>query len=265
MRFVLLSIQMLLLSVPLWAADPLSGYLDAVSLQKLRAGASLTESIPTDGTLSLLPPAARGDGIAVNVKEVRPTMGVEMLRIIRGSIGPLDTPAGQLAIYNALHAVSTMQGITYYSVTHGKVQMLFTQSYAVSDARGLQRIADPLFTEIPAEDVLFTFQEDSSFGKNSYQQIFWPRPGHLEVKTENLSVISFLGVPVVRPRNLVIHAALIPVGGELLFYGCTYIHTTLPVGDRRSRDESLRNRLTAITDWLQSRLSAAPLPAARAP
>ena len=260
MRFVLLAIQMLLLSVPLWAADPLSGYVDAVSLQKLRAGASVSASIASDGTLTLLPPAARGDRIAGDVKEVRPTMGVEMLRIIGGSTGPLDTPAGLLEIYNALHAVSTMQGITYYSVTRGKVQVLFTQSYAVTDAQRLQRIADPLFTEVPAEDVLFTFQEDNSFGKNAYQESFWLRPDHLEVKIENLSTISFLLVPIVHPRNLVIHAALIPVGRDLIFYGCAYIHTTLHVGDRRSKDDSLRNRLTAIADWLESRLSGARAP-----
>jgi hypothetical protein len=260
MRFVLLAIQMLLLSFPLRAADPLSGYVDAVSLQKLRAGASVSASIPSEGTLTLLPPAARGDRIAVDVKEVRPTMGVEMLRIIGGSTGPLDTPAGLLEIYNALHAVSTMQGITYYSVTRGKVQVLFTQSYAVTDTRRLQRIADPIFTEIPAEDVLFTFQEDNSFGGNTYQESFWLRPDHLELKIENISMISFMLVPLVHPRNLVIHASLIPVGSDLIFYGCAYIHTSLHMGDRQSRDESLRNRLLAIADWLKSRLSAARAP-----
>jgi hypothetical protein len=260
MRFVLLAIQMLLLSVPLWAADPLSGFVEDASLLKLRAGDSLSVSIPSDGTLTLLPPAARGDRIAGNVKEVQPTMGVEMMRIIGGSHGALDTPAGLLEIYNALHAVSTMKGITYYSVTHRKVQVLFTQSYAVTDAERLERISDPLFTEIPAENVLFTFQEDGSFGKNAYQNSFWPRPDHLEVLIENISTISFLLVPIVRPRNLVIHAALFPVGRDLLFYGCAYIHTSLNPGDRHSRDESLRNRLAAIAEWLKSRLSLPPAP-----
>jgi hypothetical protein len=170
----------------------------------------------------------------------------------------MDTPQGWLKIYNTLHAVSTMRGITYYSVSRGKVEVLFSKSYAISSASSPTRIEDPVFTEIPADDVLYTWQEDRSFGGIPYQESFRYRSDHLVAKIENLSTISVFILPLATPHNLVSYVAVIPVDKDLLFYGVACLRTSMPIGDRHSREESLSNRLLAMADWLKARLSHAP-------
>ena len=134
------------------------------------------------------------------------------------------------------------------------MQVLFSQSYAVSSQKSAARIPDPVFTEIPADDVLLTFQEDRSFGRNVYQESFAYRTNHLLVRIENLSTISLFLFPLIQPRNLVSEVLLIPAGRDILFYGVAYSRTAVPVGDRHSREESLTNRLIAVAGWLKAKL-----------
>lgn len=260
MRLVLLAIQMLVLVLPAIAEDPLARYVDPASVEKLRAGGFVRASVAPDSLPALIPAVSSRPDIASDVSALHPTVAVEILKLIPGSGESADSGARWLRIYNALHSVSTMKGITYYSVTRGRDQVLFTQSYAVSPGSNPKRIDDPVFETIPPDDVLLTFQEDNSFGKNSYQESFRYRADHLVVKIENLTTISFLFVPLVSPRNLVSQVVLVPAGPDLLFYGLAYSKSQVPVGDRRSREDSLANRLAAVAAWLKSRLSAGGTP-----
>ena len=257
MRLVLLAIQMLILLVPVAADDPFQGYLDSSSLEKLRAGRTVSASIASDGRLTLAPSIASRDAIAADVKGRKPSLGVEILRIMTGLPQAMDTREGWLLLFNSLHAVSTMKGIPYYSVTRSSTHPLFSESYAVDPVSRKDRIADPVFTDIPAADLFFTFQEDGTFGKNLYEESFSYQTDHLVVRIENLSTISFLFIPLIQPRNLVSEVALIPNGTELVFYGVSYLTTSFPTGDRHSREESLSNRLVAMANWLKTRLEAA--------
>jgi hypothetical protein len=260
MRFILLAILMGLSALPAMADDPLARFVDAESLRKLRSGATITSSVPSEGALKLVPAIGTRDSIAADISALRPTVGVELLRLIPDMAEQMDSPEGWLKIYNTMHAVSSMRGITYYSVSRGKVEVLFSQSYAVSSAGSSTRIADPVFTEIPENDLLNTWQEDRSFGGIPYQESFRFRTDHLVAKIENLSTISFLFLPLITPRNLVSLVAVIPVEKDLLFYGVACIRTSMPIGDRHSREESLTNRLIAMADWLKGRITALRAP-----
>jgi hypothetical protein len=260
MRFILLAILMALSVLPAIAEDPLARFVDAESLRKLRAGAAVTSSVPEEGGLKLLPAISTRESIAADISMLRPTVGVELLRLVPDLGEQMDSPEGWLKIYNTMHAVSSMRGITYYSVSRGKTEVLFTQSYAVSSAGSSTRIEDPVFTEIPESNLLNTWQEDRSFGGIPYQESFRFRTDHLVAKIENLSTISFFFLPLITPRNLVSLVAVIPVDRELLFYGIACIRTSMPIGDRHSREESLTNRLIAMADWLKGRITAPRTP-----
>jgi hypothetical protein len=256
MRLIPLAIRMLLLAPLLHAAAPLSSYLPDAALAPLRAGERTFASIPADGSLRLAPAVTSLGRIAQDVRTSKPTVGVEMLRIIGGLARPSDTPEAWLALYNAMHAASTMQGITYWSVTKASEQVLFLQSYALSSAVDGRRIADPTFTSLPAEDELITFQEDAHFGRNTFRERFSYRGDHVVMRIENVSTISFLLVPYLKPGGIVSEVVLVPSGREILLYGIAYLHTGLPTGDRAAREESLKNRLIALSNWLAARVAA---------
>ncbi len=260
MRFRLLAIQMLLLAAFAHAEDSLAALVAQGSLETLRAGKTVSASLPADGTVSLLPSVDSRDSLLAEVKVLHPTLGAELLQVLPGPGIVLESPEGMLLLYNILHSVSSLSGTTYWSVTHGKDRVLFTQSYAIAGPSRTDRIDDPVFSAIPADDELFTFQEDSSFGKNTYEEHFTARPDHLLVKTENLSTVSLFFIPIVQPRNFVSHVILVPSGTDVLFYGLACIRTGMPLGDRTSRVESLQNRLKAMAGWLGKRLAASATP-----
>jgi hypothetical protein len=256
MRIGTVAIQMLLLSLPLLAADPLDAFVPAETLQSLRTGTTLKAALGTDGVLSLVPGVESRARIAADVKDLAPTVGAELLRIVPGPGVAMDSPAGRLLLFNAMHAVSTMKGVTYWSVTRGKEMVLFLDSSVIGSASKQDRMPDPVVSEIPAAQDLLTFQEDSSFGKNTYTEHFASLPDHLWVKSENLSTITFLLMPIIPSRGLVSQVVLVPAGTDVLFYGLASIRTGFPLGDKGSRVQSLENRLTALAGWLAARLAA---------
>jgi hypothetical protein len=265
MRFGLVAIQMLFLAASLHAQDPFAALVGEDSLGPLRAGTTLKAGIPPGGTLSLVPAVSSREDIARAIGALGPTMGAELLRIIHVPGAEMDSPAGVLGLYNTLHAVSTMKGVTYWSVTRGKRQVLFLQSYVVDGTTRQEAQPDRVFTEVPATQEIFTFQEDSSFGKNTYSEQFVAQADHLVVKTENLTAIRFLFVTLIPERGLISQVVIVPSGEDLLFYGLACIRTGMPLGDRESRIQSLENRLIALADWLSGRLGGQALPASGSP
>jgi hypothetical protein len=149
-----------------------------------------------------------------------------------------------------------MQGVTYFSVSRGKQEVLFAQSYAISSPSTRRRMPDPSAAALAADSLFYTFQEDHSFGKNVYEERFTFPGDHIGVKIENLTTISLVFIPIIGPRSFVVRIVIVPVGRDLLFYGAAALRSSMPLGDRRSREESLVNRLAAMTDWLQRQLAA---------
>jgi len=242
-------------AVPAAGLDRLSAFVGSQDLADLRSGAVLKSGVTGGGPLHLVPAVSSAAGIAADVKALDPSVAAELLQIVPGGGAQLDSPSGMLLLYNALHAVSTMKGITYYSVTRRKQMPLFLQSYVIAapDQAGSPE-PDPVFDELPRENDLFTLQEDSSFGRNTYAEHVAALPDHLYLRTENISTITYLLVPLVTPHNFVSHVVVVPVGKDVLFYGISCLKSGLPMGDMNSRTQSMENRLTALAGWLGSRL-----------
>jgi hypothetical protein len=257
MRFSLVAISMMFLALRAEAADPLSAYVGSRDLQSLRGGTVLKAGFVHGGSLKLIPSVSSAASISAAVKSLDPSVGAELLQIIPGNGPALDSPAGVLSLYNALHAVSTMKGVTYYSVTRGKEMVLFLQSYVIpSPDKPSSPLPDPVFSELPLENDLYTLQEDSSFGRNTYAEHISVLADHLYLKSENLTTITLLLMPIVTPRNLVSHVVVVPTGQDLLFYGVACLRSGFPLGDMNSRTQSMENRLAALAGWLRVRLAA---------
>ena len=245
------------------AADRLSVFVGSQDADGLRRGDVLTAPVVHGNPLRLVPEVSSAAAISADVKSMDPSVGAELLQVIRGGGPQLDSPAGLLLLYNTVHAVSTMKGITYYSVTRGKQMPLFLQSYVIPtpDRAGAPQ-PDPVFEMVPPEDDLYTLQEDTSFGRNTYAEHVAARADHLYLKTENLTTISYLLLPIVTPRNFVSHIVVVPMGRDVLFYGVSCLKSGLPLGDLKSRTQSMENRLAAVAGWLSKRMQGMPGPGA---
>jgi hypothetical protein len=256
MRIILLAIQMVLLALPVRADDALDRAFGASTAALLRAGSIVRQSVPADGSLLLVPAVSSRAVIKQEMQDFRPTVGVEALRLIKRAGPAMRSAADWVPLFNVFHAASTLQGTRYWSVTRGKEDVLFTQSYSVNYPSPA-KVPDPVFTTIPAESTFYTFQQDNSFGKNTYEETFSFPGDDLAIKIENLTPISFVFVPIVKPRGFVVRVVVLPVGDSLVFYGTAALRTTLPLGNRGSREDSLANRLVAMSNWLEKQLAAA--------
>jgi hypothetical protein len=259
MRLVPLAIQTALLAfaavAPAAAQARLEAMVTAPVARELAAGAPVVRPLPADGTTSLLPAVSSASALAGEVRAARPTVGSEVLVVLRGMAVDLDSPDGRLRLYNGLHAASTLKGITYWSASRKQERVLFTESFAIASPREGARIPDPVFGGIPLEDTLYTFQQDQSYGKNTYAQRFSAAADHVVVRISNTSTVTVAFIPLVQPGGFVSDCVLVPMGSDLLFYGVSYIRTSMPIGDRRARQESLANRLVAMANWIRSRLT----------
>ncbi len=256
MRFVPLAIQMLLLAAPLFAADPLAALVGDAKAATLRSTGTVLARMPSNGSLSLAPAMSSRAALQAETASGPIAAGIEYLRLLPLPAGKTAGDDAWLALFNDMHAVSTMEGITYFSVTRGKEKPLFSQSFCVVSPADTRRVPDPVFAQVPREDVLYTLQEDSSFGRNVYRESFAFPGDHLGAKVENVTTISFLFVPLIQPGGFVSHVVLIPVGDRLLFYGASWVRTSMPIGDRGAREDSLKNRVAAMSRWLESRIVA---------
>lgn len=177
------------------------------------------------------------------------TYGAEVLRLIPHGAGCRWTD-----LYNHLRAVSTLQGIEYYSSSRGYHRTLYHRSYAIAGPDDRTPQADPVATGIPASATLYLVQEDSTFGNNVYQADYRFDGATITMQVRNLTTMWWSILPLVNPGDFRSVLAVTPTDQGLLFYAAAGIHTIAIGGVRERSQTSLRNRLDALERWLRARL-----------
>jgi hypothetical protein len=258
MRALLPAICLLVAAaMPLPAAD-LARLLGGEAAAALAAEGSLVRVVPHGAMPGWLPAVDSRAAIVADVRRLDPTISVELLRWYRNLPARFDTADGRLALFNAMRAVSTMKGLTYWSASRGRERELFTLSHAIAGPADLAPLADPVAAALPASDRQYSLQEDQTFGRHVYAGTYENRADHLVVRTENSDVISYLLVPVMKPGGLLTVCVLVPFPDGVLLAGILCSRTTMPVVGRSGREASLLNRLVALSNWVGARLDAPP-------
>ena len=113
-------------------------------------------------------------------------------------------------LYDALHAISTLEGIRYFSVWHGDERVLFNTAHAI-DGSGAA-IADP--TPSPdGHDVAYALVDDARFGSTPFRLEYRTADDAILLIVSNLLDLSLLVFPLIDPGRLLI-ALLITPGGR---------------------------------------------------
>ena len=230
--------------------------LGAETAAALAAKGSLVRVVARGAAPGWLPAVDSRTEILAEVRRLDPTVCVELLRWYPDLPARFDTAGGRLALFNAVRAVGTMQGLTYWSASRGKERVLFTLSPAVDGPDDLSPRPDPVAAALPGSDTLYTLQVDQTFGRHFYLGTYVNRADHLVVRNQNADVISYLLIPVMRPGGMVTVSVLVPFPDGVLLAGFLCSKTTVPVVDRAGREASLLNRLAALSNWVASRLGA---------
>ena len=212
------------------------------------------------GNARLLPSGPAADQAADRIRAAivadKPGVLVETVFFLPRQ-GPAD-PAGRKAelarIYWLLRSFSTLEGIQYYSVSHKSMRTLYAESYRIDGAETRLRLPDlptPLPAEAPAEETLFAFQKDLSFGANVYSYVFTAHSTAVSSEMTNLTRMSYGIIPLVAPKALKTRLLVLPASDGIIFYAES---DSSSAGPFRSRlEESFANRAAALFAWFSTK------------
>lgn len=204
---------------------------------------------------------------AEHAQAIKMGMRIESLFLFRNSELPdkystLSPEKRNLALYNILRSVSTLQGIEYYSASRDKMRILFEESWAVkkpdlskaSDPDN--KIRDPLVTVIPPKDTIYIYQKDKTFGKNVSSMTFIADSQSFASSIVNLYPMKYKGFfKVIDAKQMRTDFVVIPVKEGLLIYGTMGAKTKPVKAFLDKAESSFRNRVIALADWYKDRIS----------
>jgi len=221
---------------------------------KLFAEGEVTSVFKKDGNLSLLPGAVNRAELMSEIALIKPVIGVEILLMYKEAGRNFTNPQELLAIYNQLHAISSLSGIDYYSDSRKRMHTFFYKAYVIENSVKKVKVNDKKAVTIQAADTLYAFMDDSSFGKYT-GEVQYTFPGdHFTMKITNLVPIYYLLIPVVEPGNLKMYLAVYPHQDTILFYGFTCVNTPDAFNLAESRSASFYNRIKAMVAWFTANI-----------
>lgn len=228
-------------------------YISDLLLERLRGGVTVFEYQVALTELRLVPNHDLAERVAQRNQGLKGWSSVEVLTQI-----PLKRDVSQLELYNFLHAISTMQGISYFSATRAQERELFRSSYVVADASSKEALADPVMTEVLDRDELLILQDDTSFGENLYRAVYESSSTDeaLLLTISNQTNVRYNLLRVFAAEQLMTSILVIPQkeSNNLLFYGVVSAKLP-PIGIVKNQfQESLKNRVVALEAWLKDGL-----------
>lgn len=239
-------------------ALPLEALFPGDAAAQLRSGGAVKRAFRASDGLALFPQLPMREQVRRRIEDLQPTVGVEMIVSWAPPAGP---PGGDpRTIYNALHAVSSLKGIEYFSVSRGRMHTFFYDASFVESAESDRRIADPTWDAAPADGASerrYASLEDASFGRYVVEVTYETREGSFVLSFRNSLTIRKLLIPFVRPGDLLSTIVVIPLEDRIAVYGlsCVRALDVLGVVERKGED-SFTNRLAALMKWFQSTYEA---------
>jgi hypothetical protein len=226
-----------------------SGVLGPRTLAALRSEGRLTRSASGSGDLRYLPRVPAGDAVRAGVGAIEPTVVVELLSLTRLDGRSLHLGTDRLAVSNALRSVSRLEGLRYYSASHGEPRVLYRSSFRIASPSDRTRLPDPLVSSPPPHEEICVFQDDTTFGGNVYAVSYDDAPDSLLMRVSNQTPFRYLLFTLVPPGGMALQFLIVPDGEELLFYAVAAVRLSGRWARPGAVEQSFRNRVEAMERW----------------
>jgi hypothetical protein len=154
--------------LPAAAVAAIPAALEPAARGELLATGSTSAFFGKQAETGLCPnPAAAADLMRI-LGALHPNIGIQAL-VAAAMPGSLAARADRdLRLYNLMHQFHTMEGIPYFSATHGEMRTFFTASNVVNGPEQRTAQKDPEYPAIQPSHGFFVEQDDTTFGKNLY-------------------------------------------------------------------------------------------------
>ncbi|MDR0708128.1 MAG: hypothetical protein LBF60_09715 [Treponema sp.] len=223
---------------PSWKAALLAGE----AITRLAKNPSVPELSPRDAQIQRL--------TAGVIKEINPTILTESLYLYKKPSGAVSwTQAEKTDIYNNILALSTLQGLRYYSASRKRMRTLFEISQVIDDPSTQNPADDPRRSVPPPSLTVYARQKDLTFGDNIYQYDYFASENTLALIQRNLTVMSVGIVPVISKNMLRSVVAVIDAEAYLLIYSASFARTFSLPGVKNRVGQSFATRAEAVLGW----------------
>ncbi len=251
-----------LLTLPLRAlAAPLPGLVglipEAATAELALEGRAVRSGFGTAAP-ALLPRHPAAETIRAALATEPRTVLVEAI-FLYGRPAPTDGAAEFRTLYGLLRAVSSLEGIEYWSESRKTMRTFYAESYRIDGPETRRRLPDEALGPgpLPSEEAIFVFQRDLSFGANVYRYAFRALPGAIALESSNLTRMSYGLVPVLGPDKLRVRLLVIPAAEGILFYVASAADAASVPGLKAKLESSFANRAEALFRWFSRSLSSA--------
>jgi hypothetical protein len=182
--------------------------------------------------------------------ELEPGLLVESLYRYEKPAGPgAWTEDERLRLYNEATALSSLEGIQYYSASRKTMRTFYEYSRVIDGPETRQVLADPVFASVPPEQRLYARQRDLTFGDNMYQYDYFASEDALAFVQRNLTAMNAGIIPAVGKNRLRSVAAVIDAGDSLLIYIASMARAASLPGLGGRIGNSFTNRAEAVLKW----------------
>ncbi|MDR2194039.1 MAG: hypothetical protein LBP19_06185, partial [Treponema sp.] len=253
MRYGFLRVCIALLGVFLVSrvfSDTLDDLITPEQKTALLTGGSITLLAKDAAVPELLPRNLQVRQLTAGIiKELNPTILTESLHLYtKPSVGAW-TQAEKTALYNNTLALSTLEGLQYYSVSHKGMRTLYELSQVIDDPANKKPVHDPSYPVPPASLTVYARQKDLTFGDNVYQYDYFLSAGSLTLIQQNLTTMSAGIIPAIRKNKLRSAVAVIDAEAYLLIYTASFARTLAIPGMKNRIGQSFANRAEAVLGW----------------
>lgn len=256
----ILRIAVLFLAPVLAGALSLEELAGAETAAELRAGKTLSQVQLRNPRPALAP---RHGALRALLEETLAELGtgimVETLTLYEkppSASRPAWSSAERAALFNSALAVSSLEGIQYYSASRGTMRTFYEYSRVIDSPDTRREIPDPRPAE-PFDLSLYARQRDLTFGDNIYEYRYHSGPDSLIFVQRNLTALKRGIITAVGRDKLRSLVAVIDAGDSLLIYAVSLARAAAIPGLGNRIGDSFTNRAQAILDWFRSRADGA--------
>jgi len=148
-----------------------------------------------------------------------------------------------------VRALSTLEGVEYYSNTRKKMRILYEESYSVNNPEERKRIEDPV-DENPDGQVIYSIQRDSTFGKFLYKYSYFLKDNELLIRITNIDNLTFAGLKIIKPENMMTSIHLYDLGDYYVTYTIIKVDVISVSIIENKMKKSFKARAEAMFSWL---------------
>ena len=230
--------------------------LGSAHIAELKAGNRPTEIQFRNFNPVLVPRNAALTALVETAKnEINPNVMIETLFLFQKPNGADMTgwtAAEQTALYNELVAISSLQGIQYFSTSRNTMRTFYETSSVIDSPSTKRPLPDPVYAALPSILSLYAQQRDLTFGDNTYQYTYHLSPGSLFMAQKNITPMRYGIITAVGRDNLNSIIALLDAGDSILVYVVSMARTASFPGVRDRVGASFSTRAEAILEWISA-------------